>query len=51
MRTKEFLIGIIMLPFALLGVLLLVLGILLKTIGLLLMGEKKAAENAINDIL
>lgn len=48
MRTKEFLIGIIMLPFALLGVLLFVLGIFLKAIGLLLMGEKKAAENAIN---
>ena len=47
----KLIVYIFLLPFAILGIFLLVLGILLKTIGLLLMGEKKTAENAINDIL
>ena len=44
----KLIVYIFLLPFAILGIFLLVLGVLLKAIGLLLMGEKKAAENAIN---
>lgn len=42
---------IFLLPFAILGIFLLVLGVLFKAAGFLLIGDKEAAENAINDIL
>lgn len=45
----KLIVYIFLLPFAILGIFLLVLGVLFKAAGFLLLGDKEDAENAIND--